>query len=410
MNNGSSDYLGSVNVGDLVTTNPVITSVNSVPQILIGTRHGYIKTFSLGALQSIPPSLIKIDSSSSNFLSIERIICNGNYYSYIDHYFGPPPQIATSANYLFADNSGASYGLDGIPLDFALTVDKSGNNAAIILLSNNTINIVTGGKISKKFNINSIDSIKSFALADLKQDGGNYIIFADGNDIDAVNLQGAEADNFPFVDPEGVGFSGTPLTADFAGDNKSEVIAATKDGRIYAIDGGTGKIVNSFPISSGSGFTCTPVLFDYQSRLSLAMLNIQGNFSAWQIGANEGKVFWAEENGNSQNTSYIPAASNQNIDNAFFPAARSYNYPNPVYGGVTNIHYYVAEDSKIDIKIFDLAGDFVAELKDNAQGGSEKETQWNVSNIQSGVYFASIKATGTSGKTDTNVIKIAVIK
>jgi len=44
--------------------------------------------------------------------------------------------------------------------------------------------------------------------------------------------------------------------------------------------------------------------------------------------------------------------------------------------------YYVDEDSKINIKIFDLAGDFVDELNDNAQGGMDNETVWNVSNIQ----------------------------
>ncbi len=74
----------------------------------------------------------------------------------------------------------------------------------------------------------------------------------DGNNLEALNLQGASADNFPFIDPDGIGFSGTPITADFEGDGKSEVIASTKDGRIFAIDGGTGKVVNGFPNFNGS--------------------------------------------------------------------------------------------------------------------------------------------------------------
>jgi len=106
----------------------------------------------------------------------------------------------------------------------------------------------------------------------------------------------------------------------------------------------------------------------------------------------------------------VDAAENTNRINEFFPANRAYNYPNPVYEGTTNIRYYVAEDSKISIKIFDLAGDFVAELNNDAQGGMDNETVWNVGDIQSGVYLARIEASSTSGKTEQAVIKIAVVK
>jgi len=82
----------------------------------------------------------------------------------------------------------------------------------------------------------------------------------------------------------------------------------------------------------------------------------------------------------------------------------------PVYEGSTNIRYFVSEDSKINIKIFDLAGDFVAELDDDAQGGMDNETVWNVSNIQSGVYLTRIEAVSNSGKSEFAIIKIAVVK
>ena len=96
--------------------------------------------------------------------------------------------------------------------------------------------------------------------------------------------------------------------------------------------------------------------------------------------------------------------------NEFFPINKAYNYPNPVYDGFTFIRYFVTEDSKINIKIFDLAGDFVAELNDNARGGFDNETKWDVGNIQSGVYLARVEANGSSGKTESKVIKIAVVK
>ena len=131
---------------------------------------------------------------------------------------------------------------------------------------------------------------------------------------------------------------------------------------------------------------------------------------AWSIGSTEGEINWNEEYGNNQNTSFIDAAENTNRINEFFPANRAYNYPNPVYEGTTNIRYYVAEDAHINIKIFDLAGDFVAELNDEAQGGMDNETVWNVGDIQSGVYLARIEAVCDCGNTEQAVIKIAVVK
>ncbi|HSL87697.1 MAG TPA: T9SS type A sorting domain-containing protein, partial [Ignavibacteriaceae bacterium] len=87
-----------------------------------------------------------------------------------------------------------------------------------------------------------------------------------------------------------------------------------------------------------------------------------------------------------------------------------YNYPNPVYDSQTFIRYYVSEESRINIKIFDLAGGFVAELNDFAPAGIDSETVWDVSNIQSGVYLARLEAVSTSGKSESQVIKIAVVK
>ena len=57
-----------------------------------------------------------------------------------------------------------------------------------------------------------------------------------------------------------------------------------------------------------------------------------------------------------------------------------------------------------------MAGDFVDELNDNAQGGMDNETVWGVSNIQSGVYLARIEAVSSSGTTEFAIIKIAVVK
>ena len=398
--NLSTQQAYSVSAGAAINTSPVVQYKDGKPfQVLAGTKNGTVLQFSFDQNMVLHKSG-ELNSNNSN-LEIQKVCADQNSISYIG--------AAGSGGFISVD-AGGSYSGNGRVLDFAMSMDKSGSEYEVILLSGNNFVIVSRGKAIHQFNINTSDTVESFALADIKQDGSNYIIFTDGNNIDAVNLQGAEAVNFPFVDPVRIGFTGTPVAADFAGDPKSEIIAETIDGRIFAVDGGSGRAIDGFPLSSGAEFAATPAFFESSGDISLAAVDKKNNFTGWKIGNSGGTVYWSEENGNSLNSSSIPAASTQNLVNTFFPSEAVYNWPNPVYGGVTNIHYYVSEDSKIDIKIFDLAGDFVAELHDYAQGGMQKETQWNVGGIQSGVYFARIEATGSSGKTEANIIKIAVIK
>ncbi len=414
IDNGSNNYIGSVNIGGIISAPPVIYEPNSSkPEILVGTSYGYIKLFSLGSLPDINPTLISVDSSGKGFISVSYICSDNNFYSFGGNFIGTSTQ-----NYpnnaplaIIYDNEGyKNYIKSGYLTQMALTKDNNGNEVEILLLSGNNFNIFSNGNLIHQFNFSSQYSISSFALADLKQNGGNYIVFTNGNNISAVNLQGASADNFSFEDPSEIGFTGTPVTADFYGDGNSELIASTFDGRIFALDGTAGKPVPGFPITVGKTLITTPALFDENGKLSLAVINSQDNLSSWNLGADEGKIFWSEEYGNSFNSSFINSAQNLNIINQFFPSNRAYNYPNPVYGTETKIRYFVSEDSQIDIKIFDLAGDYVASLKDFAHGGLDNETTWNVSKIQSGVYIARVQATGIDGKTETNFIKIAVVR
>ena len=178
---------------------------------------------------------------------------------------------------------------------------------------------------------------------------------------------------------------------------------------LYAYDGGSGRIIDGFPISFSTS-DVNPVLFEFNNQLCIAAIDNNTSIKAWYISSFASEKYWSEKFGNPQNTSFIDAAENRNRINEFFPSGRAYNYPNPVYDGETFIRYYVSEDSKISIKIFDLAGDYVAELNDDARGGMDNESTWSVADIQSGVYLARIEATSTSGKSEYAIIKIAVVK
>jgi M6 family metalloprotease-like protein len=400
----SSELVG-INVNEILSAPPVIHSDGQNPeQLILGTENGKILYYDASSnpvlIDSIvftPDDIIKMISINGDFIAviIERVTTNApqsSFYRYTD---------SEGNNIIFDDE---------LPTAPAVTKDQNGNYLSVILTNYKQFYLIPSGGVISHFIIPGSNPVLSFALTNLKQDGTNYIAINNGNNIEVYNLTGAMADNFPFTDPEGVGFVGTPLTADFEGDSKSEIISVTKDGRIFAIDGGTGKVVPGFPISSGGSVSVTPVLYNANGKTNLAVLNDQNVLSAWSISSVEGKLYWSEENGNPQNTSFIDAAENTNRINEFFPSSRAYNYPNPVYEGTTNIRYYVDRDAHISIKIFDLAGDFVAELNDEAQGGMDNETVWNVGNIQSGVYLARIEAVCDCGNTEQAVIKIAVVK
>lgn len=77
---------------------------------------------------------------------------------------------------------------------------------------------------------------------------------------------------------------------------------------------------------------------------------------------------------------------------------------------MTRIRYFPNKSCEISIDIYDLAGDFITSFKDSDPLiNVYNEIEWNVSNVESGVYFAVVKATSGS-KTDSKIVKIMVIK
>jgi hypothetical protein len=392
--------LPPTNVHKLLSCSPVMRTNGTQKELLVGTDGGYVLIYSIDPLF---PAIIQQTSAmywgNSSFY-IKNIITDNDYIA-----ASLSTDLHTAGPVSIINENQKSITLNDIIIQMSLT--KSHGSYYIVALGDHCFYVISNGVIIRKITLNSY--VNSFALADLRNDGDNYIIYTIGNQVHAINLTGAEAVNFPFTNTNSQNFTGNPMTADFEGDNKSEVIAFTQDGRIFAIDGGTGKVVSGFPISTGKIILASAIYND-NGKISLAAIDSSKYFYGWHIGSTAGTPYWVEENGNNMNNGFIAGATTSNYVNEFFPKGKVYNYPNPVYNGQTAIRYYVSEDSKINIKIFDLAGDFVAEINSAAQGGYESETVWKVNNIQSGIYLARVEAIGSSGKTESNIIKIAVVK
>jgi hypothetical protein len=352
----------------------------------------------LGNTITIPEAKKSVDLGENNH--IKNLSADGDFYAVIagqtQSYFSSAGNVTLEA-----------------AQDLVTTRSSDGDYRSIVRTLRGKIITISNGNVVSEFALQANPPlIPSIVLSDQKLDGNSYIVVNNDSKIESYNSQGSMAENFPFLDDgnESNVFNTPAVSTDFEGDNKREIISSTFRGDIYGIDGGSGKVITGFPISIGNYLQVSPSIFNYKGKTSLVTINNDNILMAWTIGAAEGKIIWKELYANNQNTSFIQPAENTNRINEFFPTNRAYNYPNPVYEGTTNIRYYVSEDSKINIKIFDLAGDFVSELNDEAQGGMDNETIWNVGDIQSGVYFARIEANSTTGKTEQAVIKIAVVK
>lgn len=404
-NSNNTKSTNEININEIISSPPTINkNEQGIDLIYFGTDTGKFFNYDLNG------SLIY--TKTENTGTIKYISAFDNYYSFISiDYSLVINKLNELKDVYFVDNNGNKILFSKFFRQLASTKNSNGDIISILLFAQNNFVIISNGNIVNQFTIDIPEQIENFSLADLNNDGENYLVFNAGNYIYAYNISGTLKDNFPFKDPSNIGFIGIPITADFIGDTKSEIISTTKDGRIFAIDGGSGKLLNAFPISIGDSISTTPIYFNNNEKISFAALNSSNNLMAYNIGSTEGKIYWSGNFGNEQNNSFVNKAENTNKINQFFPTTRAYNYPNPVYRDETYIRFYVSENSKVNIKIFDLAGDFVAELNTFAQGGMDGEIPWNVNNIQSGVYFARIEAVSqVSNKSEYAIIKIAVEK
>jgi hypothetical protein len=200
-------------------------------------------------------------------------------------------------------------------------------------------------------------------------------------------------------------------------DGAVDVLGGTSDGLLIAYDS-HGKPIPGFPLQAGAGKLSLAVTVSESVPGSIrtilaAASSDDGTLSAWQIGEPSGAqpvIAWSQFQHDGRHSGIdLRQVSGRPLTSEFFPPARAYNWPNPTYDGKTFIRYYVRDNATIAIKIFDLAGDLVAELSGKGTGGMDNEIEWDAKDVQSGIYFARIEATGT-GRSGVAIIKVAIVK
>ena len=99
--------------------------------------------------------------------------------------------------------------------------------------------------------------------------------------------------------------------------------------------------------------------------------------------------------------------NNTGIPSNFYLAQ---NYPNP-FNPSTKISYYIPEQSRVKINIYNILGKHITELTNNIKSAGNYSLNWNADNLPSGFYFLTIEAVSLqSKKTFNKTIKMILLK
>lgn len=302
---------------------------------------------------------------------------------------------ATSNRFGFGGKSVTALASASIENTYALFTDNSFTRFSALPPSatiqyNNVPAAVTGG----------------FAVYDINGDGNRDLILGAADGLYAFNENGVFIENFPFKTKDGGAVIGSPVIAKKKSSNDILIFFGSTNGHLYAIDA-KGKMVPGFPLQTG-GIASSPLLWN--NNLSIA--STDSALYTWIISGfvDTAGIYWGGFLGDVAHRSIIaspPAGAPKSSE--LLPKQFAYNWPNPVYRGSTYIRYFLGKPAAVNIKIINLAGELVEEFTGTSFAGMDNEVEWNISKIQSGIYFAQITASG-NGEEMSQIVKIAVVK
>jgi hypothetical protein len=267
---------------------------------------------------------------------------------------------------------------------------------------------VNGNRIANNYNFDTITH--SPVLADLNKNGKQDILLVANNKIYALTGDGVLLDNFP-VDFGKKVTSGISV-ADIDNDGNADVLFCTDEGDLYAY-GTNGRIVSGFPVKAGPDSYSTPAIMNMSGKFGIILYGGDGFLYAFRTGYDyiDENVYWKnylKDKHNSNNnfkSEFIPPVFSEKL-----PKDKVYNWPNPVYDNNTFIRYFLnGNTSEVNIKIVDLSGELVTLLTGTTFSNSENEVSWNVSDVQSGIYYGIVEAQ-IDGSKFSRTIKIAIVK
>jgi len=250
-------------------------------------------------------------------------------------------------------------------------------------------------------------------LGDVDGDGFMEIVVTAGGQVWCFNHNGSVSDYFPSPYYEKDVVLSDPILGDVDGDGRIDVVTVSSEGEVEAY-GNNGKMLDGFPLSTGGSLAVPPTLLelDGDEAVELAAVSDRGFLFVWNL---PGKydpewVSWGSHLHDPAHTGMNPqrleiVSPGDNL----MPRHLVYNYPNPTEGNFTTIRYRLEQPAQVWIRIFDLVGELVDEFAGPGEPQTENEKRWDLTGVESGVYFCRVRAKG-DGWERAATIKIAVVK
>ncbi len=277
--------------------------------------------------------------------------------------------------------------------------DSSGNHEYIRLpqeyILGNTV-IYNDGTVE-----NLHHSKSGGAIVDINVDGNvEYITTNQYSGILSVKyLNNVSVSGFPL---DSISYGEALLIKDLFGDDHPEIVVQNNKNEIIVINW-KGEI--EYRLTNYGPLVC---LSEYEGRNAIVTKSAIWLFG--EVGENYGNE-WTSTHHDFGNTRTlhlnIPKRSPKS---ALMDKDKTYVYPNPVYDESVKIRIAVESAERVEVMIYDFAGYFVEKLTlDEVTEGTIHELHWNITDVESGVYFANVTAmSGT--KSETEILKIGVIK
>lgn len=244
-------------------------------------------------------------------------------------------------------------------------------------------------------------SKSNISVADLNLDGdGEYVFIDTAGTLESRYNHNFEisVSGFPLIFYSN---NKTALIKNLYGDDHPEIVVQNTNGEIVIINWQGGI---EYRLTDYGNLIC---LSEYDGRNAIVTESAIWLFD--ETSENYGNE-WTSTHHDFGNTRTLHLnIPKRSPDESLFDKDKTYAYPNPAYDGIVKLRIAVESAENVEIMIYDFAGNFVERFESNLIEGTIHEINWNVNDLEPGVYFANVKAT-KGNETDSKILKIGIIK
>ncbi|MBD3169847.1 MAG: hypothetical protein GF307_10220 [candidate division Zixibacteria bacterium] len=277
--------------------------------------------------------------------------------------------------------------------------------------------------------INAGDSLGASAiLADIDRNGYLEIVIPGNSKIHCYMHSGAVYPDYPaeienryLTENKQTGLMRAPavIAGEMNGDGKLDMIAGSPSGNVFMpeFDYRMNSYVGTPFMAIGTPVSSAPFVADIDGDgdIEVGARGDMGFINIWDMTADFDSDYnvWQCYGRTPEHRFSVPDSllSSVSVTGEFLPERAVYAYPNPTHGDVSYIRYRIdkAVDVDVNIMIFDVAGNRVAEYNERQTGPADFDFPWDCSDFASGVYLARVEAT-SSGESKHVFTKIAIVR